>query len=550
MSLRALLSSRPAGAAPWARLAAALSLALAACTGDTQFSADPGGGLFTRGLDGIAELYIEPMTSRRIALSGAAQLSRLDNRFAVTDSSKSGFGDLLSLRYDDRDIASFAEPTANDSRGWGHLLAASVAAARRASPRLAALPQETIETAVFDGMTGPLDSFSHYSPPAAARDQRAARNGFGGVGIMLDRVDPGFRVTEVTPHSAADQAGIRPPDEIVAIDGIATVGSRPDEVIRRLRGPVGSAVAVTIRRPGTAEPSDFRLLRGFVIAPSATMSRDGDIAVFRIVGFNHRTAQQIAAELMAAERQAGGRLAGAVLDLRGNPGGVLDQAVSLADLFIHDGPIVSTIGRHPASRQYFAATGDGIAPLLPLVVLIDGASASAAEIVAAALQDAGRAVIIGSSSYGKGTVQSVLPLPNDGELVLTWARLVSPSGYLLQAHGVVPTVCTADLADDPGGLETGRQRLAVTSSAGARAGRPRAALDERGWAELRQACPPRRTRPAIDLLLAEALLADPKLYASALRVLPPAPRRAPGGAATAPAPALTDAKPALSSTPY
>lgn len=548
MSPHAPLSSSPAIAIGRTGLIAAL-LALAACAGEAQLAAGTGSRLFARGLDGIAELYIEPITSRQVALSGAAQLSRLDNRLGVGDGTAAGVGGRLTLRYEGRDIASYVEPAANDSRGWGQVLAATVADAKGASPHLAALPRETIETAVFDGMAAPLDSFSHYSPPEAARDQRAARNGFGGIGITLDTKDPGLRVTDVTPHGPADQAGIRPADEIVAIDGVATAGNRPDDLTRRLRGPVGSAVAVRVQHPGTAEPTDFRLLRAYVIPTTVTASRDGDIAVFRIARFNHSTAQQIAAALATAEREAGGRLAGIVLDLRGNPGGVLDQAVSLADLFVHSGPIVSTVGRHPASRQYFAAAGDSIAPPLPLAVLINGASASAAEIVAAALQDHGRAVIIGSSSYGKGTVQSVLPLPNDGELILTWARLVSPSGYLLQTHGVVPTVCTADLADDPGGFQTGRLLLAL--AAGEPALRPRAALDGHGWAELRRACPPRQTRPAIDLQLAENLLADPKLYAAAVRALPPASRVAQGAAAgPLPAAALTDVKPPLSSHPH
>jgi len=164
-----------------------------------------------------------------------------------------------------------------------------------------------------------------------------------------------------------------------------------------------------------------------------------------------------------------------------------------------------------------AATGNAVAARLPLAVLINGGSASASEIVAAALQDAGRAVVIGSSSYGKGTVQTVLRLPNNGELILTWARLIAPSGYALQQHGVVPTVCTADL-DGPAGLATGMQRAA--SPAGGQ--RARAGLDEASWAALRQGCPPRRAAPAVDVAMAERLIADPALYAAALRSMGPA----------------------------
>jgi carboxyl-terminal processing protease len=184
-----------------------------------------------------------------------------------------------------------------------------------------------------------------------------------------------------------------------------------------------------VARVGVALARDFDVRRALVVLPTVAMSRVGDIAIFQVLSFNQSTTERLAEALAEARRQTGGRLAGIVLDLRGNPGGLLDQAVSLADLFIREGPIVSTVGRHPASHQYFAASGHSLAPEVPIAVLINGGSASSSEIVAAALQDAGRAVVIGSSSYGKGTVQTVLRLPNDGELTLTWARLVTPSGY-------------------------------------------------------------------------------------------------------------------------
>jgi carboxyl-terminal processing protease len=529
---------------------------LAACAGEGPPQADAGGQLFARGLDEIAGLYIEPVTSRRLALSGAARLSRLDDKLAVSDSVGA-----IALAYDGRDIGFFARPGDTSSREWGQLIATLIATAKEASPRLAALPQETIDTAVFSGMTAALDRFSHYSAPETARDQRAARDGFGGIGVTLDTTDQTFRVTAVTPQGPADRAGIGPEDHIVAIDGVATAGGPHEDVVHQLRGPIGSPIAVRVQHPGTAQPRDIPLRRAYVVLPTVTVSRDGNIAVFRVTSFNQSTTQRIAQGLAEAERQTAGHLAGIVLDLRGNPGGLLDQAVSLADLFIHHGPIAATIGRHPASRQYFAAAGDSVAPLAPLAVLINGGSASASEIVAAALQDAGRAVVVGTSSYGKGTVQTVLRLPNDGELIVTWARLVAPAGYLLQAHGVVPTLCTADLGDDERSLDVGLQRVSAVSGSGLGAGlapRPRAALDEPGWSELRRSCPPGHTSPAIDLKLAKRVLADPKLYREAVNALPAAIRvaeRTPGAGRPEPAlmepastePDLTDVDGALSS---
>jgi carboxyl-terminal processing protease len=545
LSIRALLYSRSAAAARAGLILALLTLA--GCAVQDSPPPDAGAKLFAGGLDAIADLYIEPVSSRRLALSAIVRLCRLDGELQVRESTENRSAPALALGYAGRDIGLYPMPADTDSREWGELLATVIAAAKEASPRLAALSQDTIDQIAFDGMTAALDRFSHYSAPKLARDQRAARDGFGGIGVTLDTDSDPFRVTDVTPESPAERAGIRPKDQIVAIDGVATTGRSHEAVVQQLRGPVGSSVAVSVLRSGTGQPGDLRLERALVVVPTVTASRDGDIAVFHIASFNRSTTQRIADGLADAQQQTGGRLAGIVLDLRGSPGGLLDQAVSLADLFIPDGPIVSTTGRHPASHQYFAASGAGSAARIPLAVLINGGTASAAEIVAAALQDVGRAVVIGSSSYGKGTVQTVLRLPNDGELILTWARLVTPSGYLLQTHGVVPTLCTIDLGDDEGALATGLRRVSAPSAGGLPV-RPRAALDERAWSELRHLCPGRRERPAIDLRLAERVLADPKLYGEALHGLSvtaqlgessPDPGR--------PEPGLTDLKRALSS---
>jgi carboxyl-terminal processing protease len=266
------------------------------------------------------------------------------------------------------------------------------------------------------------------------------------------------------------------------------------------------------------EAARLRLSRESNGMPSVALSLAGNIAVVRIASFNHGTAGRVAADLKAAERGSGAPLAGIVLDLRGNPGGVLQEGVKTAELLISSGPIVRVVGRNPASDQAFVAPGDSITPRVPVAVLIDGGSASASEIVAAAVQDRGRGVVIGTSSFGKGTVQTVQRLPNGGELILTWAWLVMPSGYVLQHHGVVPTWCT----EDPRSSATASQR-------------PRAALDEGGWAALRRSCPPRREQGAADLALAERLLSDERLYQAALDALPaPARLTASAGSPAAP----------------
>ena len=354
----------------------------------------------------------------------------------------------------------------------------------------------------------------------------------------------------MSPGGPADRAGIRAGDRIAAVDGMPTAGRTQSEVLHRLRGPVLSTVAIAVERSGPGEARGYRLQRALIVEPTVTASRVDGVAIFHISGFNQNTTQQLVEDLKAAEREMGAQLRGIVLDLRGDPGGLLDQAVSLADAFIAKGPIIATAGRNPASRQYFEASGDSIAPRLPIVVLVNGASASASEIVAAALQDAGRAVVIGSASYGKGTVQTVIRLPNDGELILTWAQLIAPSGYSLNQHGVVPTVCTSDLGDDDQAVETALQRARGASSTAAVIDVARATLDEGGWSRLRQSCPAREGNHPIDLKVAERLLADPVLYSEALHVMTPTSNLAaqPVGAAPSLAgPALTGADGALSS---
>jgi len=534
---------RPALALAWVGVFA-LAAPLAACAGNEVAGGDATGQLFARGLDEITDIYIESKSTRQLALAGAARLSRLEDKLAVAERP----GAILAVSYAGRDVAALPMPAEADTRGWGELVGRLIAAARSSAPNLAAMPRDAVAKAVFDGMTGTLDRFSRYSPPEAARNQRAARDGFGGIGITLDTTSDAFRVAAVTPQGPAAQAGIKPEDVIVAINGLATTGLSQTEVIQQLRGLVGSSVLVRVERHGVALARDFHLHRALVVLPTVAVTRVGDIAVFQILSFNQSTTERLAEALAETRRQSGGRLAGIVLDLRGNPGGLLDQAVSLSDLFIHSGPIVSTVGRHPASHQYFAASGRSVASQVPIVVLINGGSASSSEIVAAALQDSGRAVVIGSSSYGKGTVQTVLRLPNDGELTLTWARLVTPAGYYLQTHGVVPTLCTSDLGDDDASVQHALQRAGAIGQASPAGLRPRSGLDERAWSDLRQSCPARQTSPAVDLKLAERVLADPRLYASAVHSLRAsthlAHHAAPAGSSER---ALTDVDRALSS---
>lgn len=494
---------------------------------------DPESVLFAQGYDFIRHDYIDPVDTDRVALAGLAKLSTIDPGLAI----ETGADGILVLRKDGGVVRRVSRPGEDDTGAWGAATAMLIQAAASASPQVAAIPEDKLQQRVFDGMTGALDKYSRYLGPDTARDQRAAREGFGGIGITLDFVGDEVRVASVVRDAPADRAGIRVDDRLYRIDGApASEISRP-ELIRRLRGPVNSHLALEVKRPGDGDgraPRAVSLRRAFIVPPTVTASREeGGIAVLRISTFGDHTTQQLTEEIEKLTAAAApSRLKGFVLDLRGNPGGVLDQAIAVADLFLDHGPILTTRGRRYESTREFTARPGDIAAGLPIVVLVNGGSASSSEIVAAALQDSGRAVVVGTSSYGKGTMQNVERLPNDGDLLITTAKLIAPLGYSLNEHGVVPTVCTSGLDDDASSVTRAIRQGTVAAAAGSTASRPRPTLDDAAWTELRRGCPGQLGDHQIELAVAKRLLADGRLYAQALHPAPAAVvARAPGAAA-------------------
>jgi carboxyl-terminal processing protease len=470
---------------------------------------DDVGRVFARAYDQVADLYIERKPPAEAAWPGLVKLAALDPELMVERTD-----DAVLLKRGGALVEQLPRPVDDDSRAWGAVTSSLLHAARRASPNIEAVDEDKLEQTVFDGMVGALDKYSRYSPPSVAREQRASRDGFGGIGVQLDRDDL-TRVVKVMPGTPAHRAGLKVEDRIETIDGVPAGEIEKAEITRRLRGPIDSRVDVTVARPGAPKPVSVSMKRAFIVVPTVEERREDDVVIFKISGFNHSTAQQLTDQIAGARKEMGVHLRGIVLDLRGNPGGLLDQSVSVADLFISSGPIVSTRGRNPASQQYFRASPDDVAADLPIVTLINGGSASAAEIVAAALQDTGRAVVVGSASYGKGTVQTVLRLPNDGELTITWAKLISPAGYLLNEHGVVPTVCTS-------GLGSGDADVSRALKRGLEANLRRADLDDAAWTELRKTCPAKNEEPReVEMRIAKRLLSDRTLYARALHPRPP-----------------------------
>ena len=300
--------------------------------------------------------------------------------------------------------------------------------------------EQLIEAAI-NGMLTSLDPHSGYLDAKKYRDMQAQTKGeFGGLGIEVTMEDGLVKVVSPIDETPAYQAGIKAGDMISHIDGEPVLGMSLAEAVERMRGPVNTEIGLTLRRPGLEEPFDVSLKRA-IIQISAVRSRaEGNVGYVRVTSFNEQTEKALEEAIAKLERELGDNMKGLVLDLRNNPGGLLEQAVAVADAFLDRGEVVSTRGRRPDSIQRFNARKGDVIGGLPMVVLINGGSASASEIVAGALQDHHRAIVMGTRSFGKGSVQTIMPLPGHGAIRLTTARYYTPAGTSIQATGIAPDI--------------------------------------------------------------------------------------------------------------
>lgn len=301
---------------------------------------------------------------------------------------------------------------------------------------------DLIEAAI-DGMLTSLDPHSSYlSPDDAAQMRVQTRGEFGGLGIEVTQEEGFVKVVSPIDGTPADEAGMEAGDFITHVDGDSVLGLTLDEAVDLMRGPVGSEIIITVVREGEPEPFDVSIIRDTIKLTAVRTRLQGDTVVLRVTTFNDQTMPNLEAGLKEQIEAAGGMDAinGIVLDLRNNPGGLLTQAIKVSDAFLEKGEIVSTRGRAPEDGERFNATPGDLAEGKPIVVLINGGSASASEIVAGALQDHQRAIVVGTKSFGKGSVQTVMPLRGDGAMRLTTARYYTPSGRSIQALGVSPNI--------------------------------------------------------------------------------------------------------------
>jgi carboxyl-terminal processing protease len=300
--------------------------------------------------------------------------------------------------------------------------------------------EQLIEAAI-NGMLTSLDPHSGYLDAKKYRDMQVQTKGeFGGLGIEVTMEEGLVKVVSPIDDTPAYRAGIQAGDVITHINSEPVLGMSLAEAVERMRGPVDTSIALTLRRPGREDPLDVSMNRAVITISPVRWHAEGDIGYLRVTTFNEQTERSLLDAIEAMKKQIGPGFKGVVLDLRNNPGGLLEQAVSVADIFLERGEIVSTRGRRADSIQRFNARRGELIDGRPIVVLINGGSASASEIVAGALQDHDRAIVMGTQSFGKGSVQTIMPLPGHGAIRLTTARYFTPSGTSIQAMGIVPDI--------------------------------------------------------------------------------------------------------------
>jgi len=462
--------------------------------------------VFAAGYTNIIEKYLYSTTVEDLAMEGLRGFGTIDP--AITVRRGSGF---VIFAADGINLARMPAPGADDVLGWAALTAEFAKQTHRQSSNIQSTDSEHIYEAVFDGALSGLDIFSRYFGAAEAKKNRAKRDGFGGIGIRFKFESGAATVIDVMPETPAQHAGLMRNDIITHIDRVELKSLDTDEVISLMRGSTHTKVQLTVLRPDENITRQFEIERTYIVATTVTAKLENDILFIKVSNFNQGTSDSFAAELKKA-KQGNKLLRGLVIDLRGNPGGLLKQSVKFANLLLTQGHIITTSGRHPDSLNHYEAGGRDLTNGAPVIVLVDGRSASAAEIVAAALQDQNRAVVIGTTSFGKGTVQTVIRLPNDGEITLTWSRLVTPSGYTLHGLGVRPAICTSRHKGDIRSLIArtiaDRQEIKTTLNSWRTPGMQKEARRQK----LRETCPSQRRRQNVEARAANYILNNAALY--------------------------------------
>lgn len=387
-------------------------------------------------LAGLQVLHVEPQRPSLRLPASLRGLMRAEPRLVV--SLRAG---RLEVTMGDAFRASLPAPADDDPAAWGRAGAAAISASAAASPRLRELAPARRRALVLEEMAAGLDPYTRFVPAAEAAARRAARMGIGEAGLTLTPDRAGAVVSALMPEGPAWRAGLLLGDRVLAIDGAPTRGLDAEALADALAGEAATSLSLTIARRGGA-PRTLLLVRDGVAEETARLAWADGVPVIAVTSFGRETEQEVARLVsgLAARQPAP---SGLVLDLRGNRGGILQQAVGVADVFLGAGEVIHVRGRHPDASRTYLAGGADLAEGMEIVVLVDGRTASAAEALAAALHDLGRARLVGAATQGKGLIQIIHPLPDGAELHISWARLLSPAGVALQENGVMPDLCTS-----------------------------------------------------------------------------------------------------------
>ena len=302
--------------------------------------------------------------------------------------------------------------------------------------------ENTLIESAINGMLAGLDPHSSYLSPKSFKDMQVQTSGkFGGLGIEVTMEEGVIKVVSPIDETPAARAGILSNDLITALDGEVIEGLSLNEAVEKMRGPVNTPITLTIAREGVDKPFDVELVREQITIQSVRSRAEDDVGYVRVTTFNEQTYDGLKSAIEKLRTEIGAeKVKGWVIDLRNNPGGLLDQAIAVTDAFLDRGEVVSTRSRHAEETQRYNARNGDLTDGKPVIILVNGGSASASEIVAGALQDHRRATIVGTRSFGKGSVQTIIPLGANGALRLTTARYYTPSGRSIQAKGIDPDI--------------------------------------------------------------------------------------------------------------
>jgi carboxyl-terminal processing protease len=474
------------------------------------FDIDALANVQTEAFDFMLPRTLEAVTAGQLAMWGLGGLTSIDPALSTIVRDPN-----LLLLVHGRLALEVTAQGQDASGSWARAAAAIVGAAYASSPAMRQAGQAAITKTLFDEMLAHIDPYSRYIPPLEAANDRDRRVGHAGIGVTLTQHGRIVAVRDVVIGGPAALAGMGPGDVIQWVDGHTALNRNEKAVESLLDGPEGTELRMGwISRDGSSKGATLTR----VMTPPETVfpRREGDVEIVQITGFSQTTDDHVIQVIHDSLR--GPRpVTGIILDLRGNRGGLLRSSVATANTFLPAGVVVRSSGRAPETTRIWMSGGGEIAKTERIVVLVDGGTASAAEILAAALADRGRAVVMGSSTFGKGVVQTIDPLPDGGELFLTWSRILAPRGWPIQSLGVMPQVCTS-LGD-----EAVRRQLAALAAgswqmeAAVKAHRAaRAPLTPDQIVSIRERCPAADPRED-DVTFAKALLDSPSSYAAALQ---------------------------------